>query len=229
MKIIITLLLIATLALCSLAQQAQQNRGAQTTPTPAPSLSSALCGKATFLFISRGQLIGNETFEVKCAQSGGFNGSSHLVMKLPMGGNIDLNTTVELDRTGLPLKFTAKGISVNQTLDQSIAFNNGTATVSNNNASSQIAYTNGAAFLMPGIINYLFNFVAARYDNARGGAQRIVMFPDLSATIERVAHDEVRAIGIAATTKLTGFDRYTVKFGIATLLFWTDEQGRVAV
>ncbi len=196
-------------------------------PAAPPLLSPALCGKGVFLINMSGTNIGREDFEVKCAGGGGFNASSRVDIKLP-GTTVDVQTTIELDKTAAPLRFTSKGIMAVTTVDQTIVFKDSTATVTTKDGSQDVPYQKGASMIMSNV-SYLFTFVAARYDTARGGEQSLNIFPDMTAKMERIARDEVKPAGAVDTPRPTLFDRYTLKFPQFTLILWADMQGRISV
>src|SRR6266850_8415303 len=77
-------------------------------PPAAPPLSPAVCGKGTYLLLLGSQTLGRETFEIKCASDGAFNASGNTKLDIP-GAAMDLNTTLDTDRTGAPLRFSMKG------------------------------------------------------------------------------------------------------------------------
>lgn len=197
-------------------------------PAAPPLLSpGALCGKGTFLINLSGKNIGHETFEIKCVASG-YAATSQTNVKIP-GAVIDVQTMVELDKAAIPTKFTSKGMMALTAVDQTITFKDGIATVATKDGSQDVPYTKGASFSMSNV-PYLFIFIAARYDVARGGEQTINIFPNMTAKMERVARDEAPASGEAATyTKPVMFDRYTLKLDQITLILWADTQGRIAV
>ncbi len=196
-------------------------------PAPAPILSPALCGKGVFLVRLSGTDIGRESFEVKCVEGGGFAGSSHTDIKLP-GATVDVKTWIELDKDAVPQKFTSEGVMALIPVDQTIIFKESTATVTTRNGSQEVPMLKGASMTMSNV-PYLFIFMAARYDTARGGEQNITVFPNISAKMEHVARDEVKASGAIEALKPTLFDRYTLKFMQFTFVLWADMQGRIAV
>jgi uncharacterized protein len=196
-------------------------------PQAPPLLSSALCGKGVFLFTMNGQPAGRESFEVTCPAGGGFSVSGHTDLRVP-GATVDLNTTLELDKSAIPTKFTAKGTVAGAPTDQTLTLKEGTAKFSVNGAEREIPYTPGSSFVAPNIL-YLIPLVAARYDTHKGGPQELPIFPALKVRIERVGRDEVQATGILAQTAPEMFDRYNLQFGVISTVFWTDSRGRVAV
>ncbi len=196
-------------------------------PTPPAILSPALCGKGTFLILIAGASVGRETFDVRCVEGGGFAANGHTEIKLP-AATIDLITTIDLDKTAVPSRFTTKGVMALTDVDQTVELKDGTAKVTSKEGSQSVAYQNGAAMMISNV-TYLFSFVAARYDVARGGEQTITVFPNLAVKMEHTSRDEVRATGMAAAPKPSAFDRYTLKLGEITLLMWADSDGRVAL
>ena len=195
---------------------------------PAPSLlSSALCGKGVYLFTMNGQPVGREAFEVACAAEGGFSVKGHTDLRVP-GATVDLESTLELDKSAIPSKFTAKGTIAGTPTDQVLILRNGTAKFSVSGSEREVPYTPGSSFIAPNIF-YLLPFVAARYDTRQGGPQELPIFPSMKMRMERLAQDEVQSTGITAQAKPETFDRYNLQFGVISTLFWTDSKGRVAV
>lgn len=76
-------------------------------PPPTSLLTPAICGKGSFSFWLGDQTIGREDFEIRCEQ-GGYSASGHTSLKTP-AGNLDLNTTLAVDKSGAPVSSTAKG------------------------------------------------------------------------------------------------------------------------
>src|SRR5206468_9144769 len=76
-------------------------------PPAAPLLSPSICGKGVFSLWLGEQAIGREDFETKCQPDGGYAVIGHTDLKGP-GASIDLNTTLEVDKSGEPLSSTAK-------------------------------------------------------------------------------------------------------------------------
>lgn len=196
-------------------------------PTAFPLLSPALCGKGAYALSFGDQAIGRETFEVKCTTGGGYATSAHTSLTIP-GAAVELDSSLEVDKAALPLKFTAKGTSNGAPVDQSIVFKDGIASVTRDGRTNQLPLPTQAAILVPNI-SYILQFAAARYDNARGGVQQIPIFPNVSAEMERTARDVVQATGNAATAKPMMFDRYRFNVGGANIVLWTDAQGRLAM
>jgi dipeptidyl aminopeptidase/acylaminoacyl peptidase len=195
-------------------------------PPAAPMLSPAICGKGTFLFTFGDQPLGSETFEIKCLPDGGYSASGHTEMK-PPGPGLNLNTTLELDKTGTPISSTAKGTATaGVPFDQSVIVKGGTATITTNGKTQELPYTKGAA-LIGGNIFYMFQFLLARYDTTQGGAQQLLAFPNLTVKVERVARDQVK--DAATPPKSAAFDRYSISIGPTQLFVWVDDKGRLAV
>ncbi|MBZ5535978.1 MAG: alpha/beta fold hydrolase [Acidobacteriia bacterium] len=196
-------------------------------PPAPPLLSSALCGKGVYLFTMNGQPVGRESFEVTCPPEGGFSVSGHTDLRVP-GATVDLESTLELDKSAIPSKFTAKGTMAGNPTDQVLILKDGTAKASFSGSQREVPYTPGSSFVAPNIL-YLLTFLAARYDTRQGGPQEIPVFPSMKMRMERLARDEVQATGIMAQAKPESFDRYNLQFGVISTLLWTDSKGRVAV
>ena len=194
-------------------------------PPAAPPLSPALCGTGTYLLLLGSQTLGRETFEIKCASNGAFNASGNTKLDIP-GAAMDLNTTLDTDRTGAPLRFSMKGTGGGQEVDQVVTINKDVATVVNSGKSIDVPYHGGVIFHSN--VTYTYQFVLARYDATKGGSQKILIFPNVEVTLERTARDAVQPAGIAATPR-AAFDRYTLQLGPANIVMWTDDKGRLVV
>ncbi|MFY9572675.1 MAG: alpha/beta fold hydrolase [Blastocatellia bacterium] len=201
--------------------------GAQSLPPATPLLSPSVCGKGVFLFWVGEQSIGREEFEIKCRPGGGYAASGHTDFKVP-GASMDLNTTLEVDKSGDPMSSTAKGTVNGQPFEQSIVVKAAAATVNTSGATKEVPFAKGTS-LLGGNIFYMFQFVLARYDSAKGGSQEFQIFPGLTAKIARVARDQVQAGGNAAAPAPFPFDRYSITLGMSNVIAWIDAKGRIAV
>jgi len=187
-------------------------------------LSPAICGKGTFLLMLADQPAGSETFEITCKPDGGYSVSGRTEFKVP-GLSSDLNTTLELDKTGLPLGSTAHGTVADQPFDQSITIKEDKALLVTNGSQRELPYPRGAA-VVGGNIFYMIQFLAAMYDVKRGGAQTVQVFPNQTARIERIGSDELPR---QVSSDAPAFDRYSVTLGLTGFTLWFDQQGRLAV
>jgi dienelactone hydrolase len=194
--------------------------------TTAPILSPGICGKGAFSFFLGEQTIGREEFEIKCEPSGDYTANGHTNLK-GAGGEIDLNTTLDVDKSGEAKSSTAKGMVNGKPFDQSIVVKGASATITSNGGTKEIPIAKGTSFL-GGNIFYMFQFLLAHYDTKKAGVQEIPVFPNLSAKVERVASDEVQASGIAASPVPTPFDRYSITIAVSNVIAWVDAKGRVA-
>ena len=219
MKLIIVALIFALL-IPSLSDAQQKNSAA------APMLSPGICGKGIFSFFLGDQTIGREEFEIKCEPSGDYSANGHTSLK-GAGGEIDLNTTLELDKSGEAKASTAKGAVNGKPFDQSIVVKGASATVTSGGGTKEIPFAKGTA-LLGGNIFYLFQFLLAHYDVKRGGVQEIPVFPNLSAKVEHVARDDARQSGIASSPAPTPFDRYSITLAVTNVIAWVDAKGRIA-
>ncbi|HWO02042.1 MAG TPA: alpha/beta fold hydrolase [Blastocatellia bacterium] len=201
---------------------AQEKAAVPQLPPATPLLSPSICGKSNLLFMLGEQPAGNEALEVKCKPNGGYSAVAHTELKVP-GSSTDLNTTVDLDRTGAPTSSVATGTIAGTAFEQSVLIKDGTATVTTNGKNSQLPFKEGSA-LLGGNIFFMFQFAIARYDAARGGAQEIAIFPNGSITVERVARD---ALAPATQPGVLTFDRYDVTAGGIGLVVWFDGRGRL--
>jgi alpha-beta hydrolase superfamily lysophospholipase len=204
----------------------QENPTNAKLPPAAPLLSPSICGKGVFLFWLGEQSIGREEFEIKCQPDGGYASSGHTDLKVP-GGAIDLNSTLEVDKSGAPMSSTAKGTVNGNPFDQSIVVKAAAATVTSSGGTKELPFAKGTS-LLGGNIFHMFHFILARYDAARGGSQEFQVFPNLTAKVERVARDEAQATGIAASPAPSTFDRYSITVAMSNIIAWVDTKGRVA-
>jgi dienelactone hydrolase len=202
-------------------------RAQQKLPTAAPLLSPSICGKGVFSFWLGEQSIGREEFEIKCQPAGGYLSSGHTDFKVP-GASIDLNTTVEVDKSGEPLSSTAKGLLNGNPFDQSIVVKGAIATVTSSGGTKELPFAKGTS-LLGGNIFDMFQFLLARYNPAGERSQDVLVFPNAPGKIERIARDEVQATGIAASPAPAAFDRYSITVATSNLIAWVDTKGRVAV
>src|SRR6185295_11285867 len=91
----------------------------QKLPAATAMLSPSICGKAVYDLWLGDKSVGREEFEIKCKPDGGYLASGHTELK-PTGAAIDLNTTLEVDKSGEPLSSTAKGTINGTPFDQSV-------------------------------------------------------------------------------------------------------------
>jgi uncharacterized protein len=183
----------------------------------------SLCGAGAYDLVAGGKSLGRETFEVTCKPDGRYSATGHT--QLAAGAMaIDLTTTLELGADMLPLTSSAKGTAQGQTLDQSGKYENGTATLSTNGQSQTVSYTPGASW-SGGNIFYPNVFVAARYDEAKGGVQQVPVFPQMTATVERQASDAVRLDNGESAT----FTRFSMRLVGQEMILWRDAAGRLAI
>src|SRR5689334_4544829 len=89
----------------------------QKLPAAAPLLSPSICGKGVYSFWLGDQSMGREEFETKCQPDGGYLTTGHTELKSPAGA-VDLNTSLEVDKSGEPLLSTAKGTVNGKPFDQ---------------------------------------------------------------------------------------------------------------
>jgi len=199
----------------------------QKLPAAAPLLSPSICGKGVYSFWLGDQSMGREEFETKCQPDGGYLTTGHTELKSPAGA-VDLNTSLEVDKSGEPLLSTAKGTVNGKPFDQSITVKNGTATISSAGGTKEIPFAKGTS-LLGGNIFSMFQFLLARFDPSKEQSQQVKIFPNLSGKIERLGQDEVQETGISASPTPTPFDRYSITVATSNLIAWVDSKGRIAV
>jgi dienelactone hydrolase len=192
---------------------------AQTPPTPV-----AQCGPGEFVIQLSGKPIGAETYNVECPAGGGFHISGTTTMDID-GTKIELASAMETDAKSVPAKFSMKGHVVDTAVDQDLAFNNGTATGTNNGKPVSFPFTAGAAML-PNNISYTFQFILNRYDQAKGSVQEIILFPSAHATLEFVKSDD-QPLPAGAKAPAPKLNRYELQLGALTIFIWTDAGGKV--
>ena len=226
MKLLFAAIPTLILSVPTFAQEAAKPADSKQNLPPAVSASSpTICGPGTFEVSLGSQSLGRETFEIKCASENGFSATGNTKLTVP-GAFVDLNTTLDVDRTGLLAKFSAKGNTGGQAIDQVITVNKQTASILTSGVSKEIPF-NGDVILV-GNVSYLYQFIVARYDVAQGGNQKISLLGDGQVSLEQTARDEVQPVGLAAVPP-TPFDRYSLNLGPVTIYIWTDNKGRVAL
>src|SRR5215472_1873147 len=209
------------------SQAGNSGQGARAPQLPAafPMLSPALCGKSSYTVSLGSQPIGREDFEINCTGNG-FAGSGHTKLDVA-GQSVDLTTDIQVDKSGLPLRFATKGSITGQQIDQVATIEKDTITVSSNGQTASPApYRGGAMFNQ--YANYVYQFMLARYDAAKGGPQEVPVVGIGRVGLERVGRDEVQPAG-AGSAPSAGFDRYLLKIGAAQAYMWVDRNGRIAL
>ena len=183
----------------------------------------SLCGAGKYDLAAGGQSLGSETFEITCKPDGRYTATGRT--QLAAGAtSVDLTTTLELGADMLPITAIAKGTVQGQPLEQSGKFENGTATLSTNGQSQTISYDPAASW-QGGNIFYTNAFIAARYDEAKGGAQQFPVFPQMTLTLERQASDDVRIDSGESAT----FTRFSMRLVGVEIVLWRDAAGRLAI
>jgi dienelactone hydrolase len=199
----------------------------QKSATAAPLLSPSICGKGVYLFWLGEQSMGREEFETKCQPNGNYLTTGHTELKTP-AGTVDLNTSLEVDKSDEPISSTAKGTVNGKPFDQSIVVKDGTATIASAGGTKDLPFAKGTSFLGGNIFSML-QFLLARFDPAGEQSQQVKVFPNLTGKIDRLGRDEVQATGIAASPTPTPFDRYSINVAGSSMMAWLDSKGRVAV
>ena len=183
----------------------------------------SVCGAGKYELVAAGQSLGNETFEITCKPDGRYSATGRT--QLSAGGTaIDLTTTLELGADLLPITASAKGTVQGNPFDQSMTFANGTAAMVTNGQSQSVPYTPGASWV-GGNIFYPNVFIAARYDEAKGGVQEFPIFPKITLTLERKADDAARLDNGETAT----FTRFVMHVAGQEMLGWRDAAGRLAI
>src|SRR5262245_6887240 len=182
----------------------------------------SLCGAGRYDLSASGQSLGSETFEIAC-HPGGYTATGRTQLSMT-GAAIDLTTHLEIGPDLIPASASAKGTVNGQPFDQSGTFRDGTATLSTNGQQQSVPYAKGASWL-GGNIFYPNVFIAARYDEAKGGAQQFPIFPQMAMTLERSSSDTVRLDNGETST----FTRFVARVAIQQFILWRDGDGRLAV
>ena len=183
--------------------------------------SWSLCGAGKYDLSAGGQNLGTETFEITCKPDGRYSATGHTQFSAL---SMDLTTTLELGADMLPITASSVGKVQGQPLEQSGKFENGTATLTTNGKSQTMPYAAGAAW-QGGNIFFPNAFIAARYDEAKGGAQQIPLFPQMTLTLERQATDDVRLDNGESAT----FTHFSMRVGGQEMVLWRDAPGRLAI
>ncbi|HEX5075541.1 MAG TPA: alpha/beta fold hydrolase [Gemmatimonadaceae bacterium] len=182
----------------------------------------SLCGAGRYDLTMGGQSVGSETFDIAC-HPGGYTATGRTQLSMA-GAGIDLTTHLEVGADLVPASASAKGTVNGQPFDQSGTFRDGTATLTTNGQQQSVPYTKGASWL-GGNIFYANAFIAARYDEARGGSQQIPVFPQIVMTLERAAADTVRL----DNGESAAFTRFVARVATQQFTLWRDGDGRLAV
>ena len=207
-------------ALAMLASAIVMTEQLDAQPTPGKWM---LCGAGKYDLSAGGQSLGSETFDITCRPDGHYVATGRT--QLSAGAtSIDLTTNLEFGADLLPITASAKGTVQGQPLDQSGTFANGTATLATNGQTQSVPYAPGSSWL-GGNIFYTNAFIAARYDEAKGGAQQFPVFPQTTVTLERVASDAVRLDNGDAAT----FTRFVMRVAGQEIVLWRDPSGHLAV
>ena len=199
----------------------------QKLPTAVPLLAPSICGKGVYLFWLGEQSMGREEFETKCQPNGDYLTNGHTELKTPVGA-IDLNTSLEVDKTGEPLLSTAKGTVNGKPFDQSVAIKDGTATITSAGGTKDLPFAKGTS-LLGGNIFSMFQYLLARFDPKREDSQQVKVFPNLTGKLERLGRDQVQATGISASPTPAPFDRYSITVATTNVIAWVDSKGRIAI
>ena len=181
----------------------------------------SLCGAGRYDLTMGGQSVGSETFDIACHPAGyTATGRTQLSMT---GASIDLTTHLEVGADLIPASASAKGTVNGQPFDQSGTFVDGTATLTTNGQQQSMPYAKGASWV-GGNIFYPNVFIAARYDEAKGGSQLFPIFPQIQMTVEQTGSDTVRLDNGESAT----FTRFVARVAIQQLILWRDGNGRLA-
>jgi dienelactone hydrolase len=208
--------------------QGKAPMSAQALPPAPPLLSPKICGQGVFLFFTGADLLGRETFEIRCRPDGGYQGSGSTNIKSPHG-TLNQETAIEVDKEGVPQSLSARGEAGGTRFEQATLFKDNRAMTTTSGETQEMPYTNRAAVFVNAVA-YLIQFVGARYDTTRGGPQEIPIFPNLTAQMQRTGRDEASPPEVVTATRPVAFDRYSLDLGgAASFTLWTDEQGRLAV
>lgn len=192
-------------------------------PEPMDPVPIDLCGSGVFIFTRNGTQLGRETYHVDCAPDRRVAARAHTQLALPNGTTIDLESTLDLDASRLPVRITAKGRAGGAPIDQRVEIAGGTGTITSGGTSHKVSIPADASYLGSNIY-YTLPFIIARYDASRDGEQRIPVWPGGSVLVAYAGTDQVALPGGA-----TRFDRYTLQFGAQHVVLWFDGKGHIAV
>jgi len=181
----------------------------------------SLCGPGRLDLTMAGQSVGSETFDIAC-HAGGYTATGRTQLAAA-GAAIDLTTRLEVGADFVPSSASAKGTVNGQPFDQSGTFVDGTATLTTNGQQQSVPYAKGASWL-GGNIFYTNVFIAARYDEAKGGPQQFPIFPQIAMTVERTASDTVRL----DNGESAPFTRFVARVGMQEFMLWRDAAGHLA-
>src|SRR5947207_14496708 len=129
MKLLFAAIPTLILSVPTFAQEAAKPADSKQNLPPAVSASSpTICGPGAFEVTLGSQSLGRETFEIKCASENGFSATGNTKLTVP-GASVDLNTTLDVDRTGLLARFSAQGKTGGEAHAQDITVKKQTASV----------------------------------------------------------------------------------------------------
>lgn len=211
----------------SAASQDKQTAIAQALPPAPPLLSPKICGKGVFLLSIGADSLGREGFEIQCTANG-YRASGSISLKIP-NGTLNQDTSLEVDKDGVPQSLSVKGDAAGTRFEQVTVFKDNKATTTTGGETQEVPYTNRAPVFV-NAVTYLLQFVGARYDVVRGGEQEIPLFPNIPAKMQRIGSDEVSAASLTTAARPVVFDRYSLTIaGAVSFVLWTDAEGRLAV
>lgn len=183
------------------------------------------CGQGTLTVTIGGAASGEERYNVECAADGSMRARG--TSKLSFGGmSADYETAMELSPGAIPSRVTAVGTSSSGALNDTLVLQGAATTLTRNGAVQPIAAAEGAAYVGNNLFWPLV-FVLARHDPMKEGAQRIPIFPTMTASVAYAGADTVSASG-TTTEPARVYHRYSLTIGPASAVAWTDDRGRMA-
>ena len=191
--------------------------------TPPPAVER--CGSGTLTVSVGGEPVGEEQYEVRCAEDGSMFARG--TTRIALGGlTADYTVEMTLDSSAVPSLVTAIGTTSSGPMNDTLTMRGAQSALTRGGTTQPVSASAGAAYMG----NNLFwpvVFLLARYDEGEGGEQKIPVFPSLAATLTYAGADTVTpATGGSGAART--YHRYALGLGPAPIFAWTDASGRFA-
>lgn len=183
------------------------------------------CGKGTLTVSVGGETVGEEQYEVRCAQDGTLFARG--TTRIALGGlTADYAVEMTLDSSAVPSLVTAIGTTSTGPMNDTLTMLGARSALTRGGSTQPVSASEGAAYMGNNLF-WPMIFLLARYDPAMGGEQKIPVFPSLAATLTYQGADTVTPAA-AGTGAPRIYHRYAVALGPVPITTWTDASGRFA-
>lgn len=201
---------------------------ADTLATAAPAARRAItpCDSGAFTLALAGAPAGSERFAMHCLGDGRVAARGETRLRFA-GVTADVVTTIALDSALLPETVTVVGTANGAPMNDTLRFRGDSALLIRGGQRRAIPIARGASYAGNNVL-FIISLLAARYDAAKGGAQRIPAFPNAAATVTHEGRDAVRPAGDSVAPP-TPFERYGIALGPSAITLWADARGRTAL